>query len=88
MQGMRMMGTTPTRNNRITWFLEGMLAYQGGALKMAHDALRNSQRPTIRRLARQIIVAQRRKIIELRGMLRQSGLNKPDYYQYDKLFSL
>jgi uncharacterized protein (DUF305 family) len=37
---------------------------------MAHDALRKSNNPTIRRLAREIIVAQRREIIELRRMLR------------------
>jgi uncharacterized protein (DUF305 family) len=56
--------------NRVTWFLEGMLAHHGGALVMAHDALRKSNIPTIRRLAGAIIVAQRREIIELRRMLR------------------
>ena len=84
---MRMTGSTPTRANRVTWFLEGMLAHHGGALEMAHDALRNSTNTTIRRLARQIIVAQRREILELRGMLRRDGLNKPEYYRYDALFS-
>ena len=84
---MRMTGSTPTRDNRITWFLEGMIAHHGGALEMAHDALRNSTSSTIRRLARQIIVAQRREILELRRMLRRDGLNKPEYYRYDALFS-
>jgi uncharacterized protein (DUF305 family) len=86
-QAMQMMGSTPTRENRVTWFLEGMLAHHGGALVMAHDALLKSSNPTIRRLAREIIVAQRREIIELRRMLRHDGLNKPEYHQFDALFS-
>jgi uncharacterized protein (DUF305 family) len=55
---------------------------------MAHDALDKSTNPTILRLARQIIVTQRREIIELRRMLRRDGLNKPAYTKYDALFSL
>jgi len=86
-QAMRMMGSTPTRENRVQWFLEGMLAHHGGALLMAHDALRKSTNPTIRRLAREIIEAQRREIIELRRMLRHDGFNKPEYDQFDRLFS-
>jgi uncharacterized protein (DUF305 family) len=86
-QAMQMMGSTPTRENRVTWFLEGMLAHHGGALVMAHDALRKSTNPTIRRLARDIIVAQRREILELRRMLSHDGLNKPEYHQFDALFS-
>jgi uncharacterized protein (DUF305 family) len=84
---MHMMGSTPTRENRVTWFLEGMLARHGGALVMAHDAIKKSNNPTIRRLARAIIVAQRREIIELRCMLRHEGLVKPEYHQFDVLFS-
>lgn len=86
-QAMQMMGSAPTRENRVTWFLEGMIAHHGGALVMAHDALGKSTNPTIRRLARDIIVAQRREIIELRRMLRHDGLNKPEYHQFDALFS-
>jgi uncharacterized protein (DUF305 family) len=86
-QAMQMMGSRPTRQNRVTWFLEGMITHHGGALMMAHDALRKSANPTIRRLARDIIAAQRREIIELRRMLRHDGHNKPEYYQYDALFS-
>jgi len=85
-QAMQMMGTTPNRENRVAWFLEGMIAHHGGALLMAHDALNKSSNPTIQRLARQIIVAQRREIIELRRMLQHDGLNKPEYYQFDALF--
>jgi uncharacterized protein (DUF305 family) len=87
-QAMQMMASTPTRENRVTWFLEGMLQHHGGALIMAHDALNKSSNPTIRRLARDIIVAQRREIIQLRKMLQHDGHNKPEYYVYDKLFSL
>jgi uncharacterized protein (DUF305 family) len=87
-QAMQMMGSTPTRENRVTWFLEGMLQHHGGALIMAHDALNKSGNPTIQRLARNIIVAQRREIIQLRRMLQHDGLNKQDYHAYDKLFSL
>ena len=86
-QAMRMMGTTPTRDNRVVWFLEGMLAHHGGALQMAHDALKKSTNTTVLRLARQIIVAQRAEIIALRRMLQREGLSKPEYNQYDALFN-
>jgi len=86
-QAMQMMASTPTPENRVTWFLEGMLHHHGGALMMAHDALRKSTNPTIRRLARDIIVAQRREIIQLRRMLSVDGLDKPEYHQFDALFS-
>jgi uncharacterized protein (DUF305 family) len=85
---MQMMGSTPTAATRVTWFLEGMLHHHGGALLMAHDALAKSRTPTIRRLARAIIVAQRQEIIRLRRMLQHDGRNKPQYDQYDSLFSL
>jgi len=86
-QTMQMTGSTPTRATRVTWFLEGMIPHHGGALVMAHDALKKSSNPTIQRLARQIIVAQRREILELRRMLRHDGLDKPEYDQFDALFS-
>ncbi|QVL51922.1 MAG: DUF305 domain-containing protein [Cyanobium sp. M30B3] len=85
-QAMQMMGSTPTKDNRVVWFLEGMIAHHGGALEMAHDALSKSTNPTVRRLAREIIVAQRAEIIELRRMLRLEGLSKPEYSKYDALF--
>ena len=85
---MRMSGTKPTRENRVQWFLEGMIEHHGGALQMAHEARENSTNPTILRLAREIIVAQRKEIIELRKMLQSKGLNKPDYYKFDGLFAL
>ena len=87
-QAMRMSGSTPTPNTRVSWFLEGMIAHHGGALVMAHDALQKSRNPTVRRLAANIIVAQRREIIELRSMLKRDGLDKPDYRAFDGLFSL
>jgi len=37
---------------------------------MAHDALDKSANPTVRRLAQDIIVAQRAEIIQLRRMFR------------------
>jgi len=85
-QAMQMMGSTPSRDHRVVWFLEGMIAHHGGALRMAHDALNKSSNPTVRRLARDIIVAQRSEIIALRRMLRLQGLNKPEYSQFDPLF--
>jgi uncharacterized protein (DUF305 family) len=87
-QAMQMINTPPTAATRVTWFLEGMLHHHGGALLMAHDALAKSSNPTIRRLARTIIVAQRQEIIRLRRMLQHDGLNKPAYHQYDSLFVL
>lgn len=86
--GMRMMGDGPTKENRVVWFLEGMLHHHGGALIMAHDALAKSRNATIRRFARGVIVAQRAEIIELRRMLAVEGLRKPEYHQYDTLFAL
>ncbi|MFM7264776.1 MAG: DUF305 domain-containing protein [Cyanobium sp.] len=87
-QAMRMMGAPPTRDTRVTWFLEGMLQHHGGALIMAHDALKKSTNPTVRRMARSIILAQRGEIIQLRKMLQHDGMNKPEYHQYDPLFRL
>jgi len=84
---MRMLNGLPTKANRVTWFLEGMLHHHGGALAMAHDALRKSRNPTIVRLARSIISAQRHEIVRLRQMLQHDGLNKPEYFHYDGLFS-
>ncbi|WP_216900323.1 DUF305 domain-containing protein, partial [Synechococcus sp. CCY 9618] len=75
--GMRMVGDGLTKENRVVWFLEGMLNHHGGALIMAHDALAKSTNPTVRRFARQVIVAQRAEIIELRRMLALEGLRKP-----------
>ncbi|MFS6827888.1 DUF305 domain-containing protein [Cyanobium sp. ATX-6F1] len=86
--GMRMMGELPTKENRVVWFLEGMLDHHGGALIMAHDALAKSTHPTIRRFARGVIVAQRAEIMELRRMLAVEGLRKPEYHKYDALFAL
>jgi uncharacterized protein (DUF305 family) len=83
---MRMMGSTPTAQSRVTWFLEGMLEHHGAALQMARDALEKSKNPTILLMAQEIILAQQHEIIQLRGMLRQGGLHKPSYYQFDELF--
>ncbi len=85
--GMRMLGEGPTRENRVTWFLEGMLHHHGGALVMAHDALAKSTNPTIRRFAQEVIRAQRGEIIELRRMLAVGGLRRPEYSRYDALFA-
>ena len=84
---MQMLDGKPTTQNRVTWFLEGMLHHHGGALIMAHDALQKSTNPTILRLSRNIIIAQRAEIIQIRKMLQHDGLNKPEYYNYDSLFS-
>jgi uncharacterized protein (DUF305 family) len=87
-EAMRMMGSAPTPDNRVLWFLEGMIAHHGGALQMAHDALVKSNNASVRRLAREIIVTQRAEIIALRRMLRLQGLNKPEYGKFDPLFAL
>ncbi|MCT0218580.1 DUF305 domain-containing protein [Synechococcus sp. CS-1329] len=87
-EGMRMMGAGPTKENRVVWFLEGMIEHHGGALMMAHDALAKSSNTTIHRFAREVIVAQRAEIIELRRMLAVEGLRKPEYHKFDALFRL
>ena len=55
---------------------------------MAQDARQKSSNPTILRLARNIIITQRREIMQIRRMLQHDGLDKQEYYQYDKLFAL
>ena len=55
---------------------------------MAQDALTKTTNPTLLRLARDIIIAQRNELIEIRRMLQHDGLNKPEYYRYDALFAL
>jgi uncharacterized protein (DUF305 family) len=65
-----------------------MLQHHGDALAMAHEALGRSHNSTIRRLARLIVIDQRRQILELRGMLHNAGLNKPEYHRFDPLFRL
>jgi uncharacterized protein (DUF305 family) len=44
---MRMSGTKPTRENRVQWFLEGMIEHHGGALQMAHETTKLT--PTLSR---------------------------------------
>ena len=73
-EAMRMMGTDVTKSNRVNWFLEGMIAHHGGAVAMAEDALMKSTNQTIQRMARQIIVTQRREIIELKRMLNHNKI--------------
>ena len=87
-QAMQMMGSTPTKDTRVHWFLEGMIAHHGGALLMAHDALEKSRNPTIQLLAQEIILSQSDEIFGLRKMLLHDGLDKPEYYNYDALFTL
>ena len=84
---MQMLASPPKQGQQVTWFLEGMLNHHGAALVMAHDCLRNSTNTTLRRLARDIILAQRAEILEIRRMLLSGGLDSPEYYRYDKLFS-
>lgn len=85
--GMRKMSELPTRDNRVVWFLKGMLHHHGGAVIMAHDALAKSTNSTIRRFARGVIAAQRVEIIDLRRMLALEGLRKLAKHNYDVLLS-
>jgi len=55
---------------------------------MAHDALRKSTKPTILHLARNIIIAQRREIVQIRKMPQCDNLNTPEHYSFDSLFSI
>jgi len=84
---MQMLDGTPSKKTRVNWFLENMLHHHGAALVMAHDALKKSTNPTIVRLSRNIIFAQRLEMLRIRQMLRFNGLDNPAYYQYDPLFS-
>ena len=87
-QDMQMTGSKPTPDTRVVWCLEGMLMHHGGALHMAHDALKKSKNTDIKRLSQQIILSQRHEINRLRQMLEHEGLSKPEYRQFDHLFSL
>jgi len=82
-----MMGEGPPEN-RVVWFLEGMLSITARALMMAHDALAKSSNTTIRRFARQVIVAQRAETSSRCGGCLAVGRNyaKPAYYKFDNLF--
>jgi hypothetical protein len=62
-----------------------LIAAAGGGGR-AHGALARSTNPSLRRLARQILTAQRREILAIRRMLRQQGLSKSEYFRYDPLF--
>ena len=84
---MRMSGTKPTREDRMRWFLERIIEHHGGALHMAHEDRQNSTNTRILRLAREIIVAQRKEIIELRKMMQSGGQNKPAYHRFDNLIA-
>jgi len=84
---MQMLDGTPSKKTRVNWFLENMLHHHGAALIMAHDALKKSANPTIVRLSRNIIFAQRLEMLRIRQMLRFNGLDNLAYYQYDSLFS-
>lgn len=86
-EAMQMLASPPKQGQQVTWFLEGMLNHHGAALIMAHNGLRNSTNTTLRRFARDIILAQRAEILEIRRMLLSGGLNSPEYYRYDKIFS-
>ena len=55
---------------------------------MAHEARKNSTNPTVRRLSREIIFAQRKEIFHLRKVLQSKVVNKPEYYKFDDLFWL
>lgn len=83
---MRMGAALPAPGQRVIWYLEGMLAHHGGALLMAHDALQKSRNDSVRRLARSIIVAQRREILQIRRMLHRRGFDRPAYHRFDRLF--
>ena len=61
--------------------------HHGAALIMAHDCLRNSTTTTLTDLARDIILAQRSEILEIRRMLLNGGLDSPEYYCRNAYFS-
>lgn len=87
-QAMQMISAPPSPENRVSWFLEGMLHHHGGALVMARAALQRSSNPTIRRLARSIIRSQTQEILQIRRMLQHDGRSKPDAQQHNRLFNL
>ncbi len=46
-------------------FIDGMTPHHQGAIAMAQDVLKNSQRPELRKLANEIIAAQEKEIVQM-----------------------
>jgi hypothetical protein len=64
----------PMTGNLNADFVRGMIPHHQGAIDMAELALKHSNDPFIRTLARGIIAAQRREITAMRAWLRERGI--------------
>lgn len=64
----------PLTGNLDADFVRGMIPHHQGAIDMAELALKHSNDPFIRTLARGIIAAQRREITAMRAWLREKGI--------------
>ena len=67
MQGMMMTGNLGAADSQFDLrFINAMIAHHEGAVTMAQDALKKSQRPQIKQLAKEIIAAQQKEIAQMK----------------------
>ena len=67
MQGMMMMGDLGAADSQFDLrFINAMIPHHEGAVTMAQDALKKSQRPQIKQLAKEIIAAQQKEIAQMK----------------------
>jgi uncharacterized protein (DUF305 family) len=66
--------SVPMTGNLDADFVRGMIPHHQGAIDMAELALKHSNDPFVRTLARGIIGAQRREITAMRAWLRDKGI--------------
>ena len=67
MQGMMMMGDLGAADSKFDLrFMNAMIPHHEGAVTMAQDALKKSQRPEIKQLAKDIITAQQKEIAQMK----------------------
>jgi uncharacterized protein (DUF305 family) len=67
MQGMMMMGDLGASDSQFDLrFINAMIPHHEGAVTMAQDALKKSQRPQMKQLAKEIIAAQQKEIAQMK----------------------
>lgn len=67
MQGMMMMGDLGAAGSQFDLrFINAMIPHHEGAVTMAEDALKKSQRPEVKQLAREIITSQQKEIAQMK----------------------
>jgi uncharacterized protein (DUF305 family) len=71
------LGTLPVAEAEVT-FLQLMIRHHQGGVIMAQEALRQTSRPEVVRLAEAIVNGQQSEIDYMQGLLKQRGAALPD----------